>query len=1269
MQDLGFDMDSNNSTGAAVGGASAAAVLPPIADLNIPPPNIASEASFSEDPFADDFFQTSFSSPSASLSSQSAWPGANTSASGEQVVDPFSSGASFEVAWGTAEDTSITSQATGVSVSSSEAADPFQEGLATPTGSSGGTPAAAAHDPFQDTATPTSPPVSFDFAGFSAGESPWNESSSIVTTTTSSITQAVPSASFDEGFGSDWSAFGGGGTGINIATSNAAVPQIPIEQDSQQEPMTTLSGPPPQVAIPRKAEATTQGSTAASNTAMVPDDSFGASPAAVPPPPLSKRDSAILKPPPVSPTRRADAISDRNQSVSSRSRPRPSPAKDQTQVPAAAVAAATAADLQMVLNRPPKSKSSPGQTRAYSDEIEPQPEEITIPSPDFGAEIEVASTSFDAMFDAPNNNQGSGEASLASSGTSDPFLQSSLPPMAGPLGGETPSSASDLFQLATSTTTSTQAGAAASHSFQPPSTSQADNIGELFQDSLPLSSTTSANQASFGDPFQGGTSLPASTQSATDQLSLGNPFQAVSPQHVPAPPSTTQQTPPPVASDPFQDGFSPVAVSGSVSKTISDDPFGGGGMVQPSTDSRDDPFQSSMQPPTTSTMKSQVGIAAVKSAPESGLESGGGGGGGDWSGFGDMWSSKKQESTTSGDNWSAAFGGDGSMKSAAKEEEPKEPANSSFSGFGDNWSGKPNVVSTSASKPVAETSISTATSASQGKTESSWNAFGQDSFPTPSPPVAAAIASSTAQSQPQVQQKQTKPAAATAGLLPPPSTSSKTNQPSGRVGGSPLSSQSRPRGRPSGERAPPGGGNSGLLNPPISQKVQSGSARDQAQTGSGSGATAQELSSNPLNKSEVSTKKSGSYLDELSSLSGPSQHQQQPQFSPMNMSYPGAGGGGGSGVGEPLFQQQQQQQPGGWGSPPEPNSVQSPPPSSQQSMQVPPQQHLSQQQGFHGQSYGGPQGPPPGVQQGMTPQQQQQQFVQQQQAMFMQQQQQAMQQMQQGPPGTMQQGPPGAMQQGPPGAMRQQGPPGAMQQGPPGTMQQGPPGSMQQGPPGSMQGGGYTANMQQMPPGQVAMQQGAMGGGVQQFSPGGPQQMIRPPGQGAQVPPGPPQFSSPQQQQQYFYQQQQLMQQQNPNAFVPAGQPGNPLTPGNASMGGGQFAGANLSTSHLNASGFSSPPYAVGSSTPQSGGTPGSAAAPPTPADLPPPTVEYRPSVNDGRPDPFASLVTGALTPSKDGKVKGVDAEKLKAAFIKQPSPNRFPSPGPTYNNPQGGWV
>ena len=34
---------------------------------------------------------------------------------------------------------------------------------------------------------------------------------------------------------------------------------------------------------------------------------------------------------------------------------------------------------------------------------------------------------------------------------------------------------------------------------------------------------------------------------------------------------------------------------------------------------------------------------------------------------------------------------------------------------------------------------------------------------------------------------------------------------------------------------------------------------------------------------------------------------------------------------------------------------------------------------------------------------------------------------------------------------------------------------MWQGSPGAMQGG-YTANMQQMPPGQVAMQQGAMSG-------------------------------------------------------------------------------------------------------------------------------------------------------------------------------------------------
>ena len=1246
MQDLGFDMDSSNSIG-AVGGATTT-ILQSIEDINIPPPNVASEASFSEDPFADDFFQTSFSSATASLSSQSAWPGASTDihVAGDQAEDPFSSSVGFETAWGTTQAASATNQAAGVS---SENADPFQEILATPTGSSGGNQEAAARDPFQDTATPTSPPVSFDFTGFSS-ELPWNESASVTTTTTSTITQAVPIASFDADFGSDWGALGAGDTSTNAASSSTTTPQAPKKQDSQPEPVAILS-PPPQVTTPRRAEATRTPATTAASTIMAPEDSFGPPPAAVPPPPLPKRDSAILKPPPVSPTRRADAISNRNQSTSSRSRPRPS-AADQTQAPVATI------DSQVVLNRPPKSKSSPSQTRAYSGETEPQ-QQLNIPSPDFGTGAEVASTNFDAMFDtSTSDNQDSGGVSLTSSVTSDPF-QSSFPPVSSP---SSEPIASDPFQSVASTSIQ----AAISDSFQgaPLPTSQLDNIGELFsQENLsPPSSTVTTSQVTFDDPFQGGT---PQTSTATSELSLGNPFQEVSPQHASL--STAQQAP---VNDPFQGGFPPVAVSGSASTTTSDDLFGD--MAQPSAGNHD-PFQSNTQPPA-STEGTTNQAKPAKSPPESGSE----GGGDNWSGFGDMWSSKKQETTPSSD-WSAAFGGTGGTETAAskqkpvsksdgwsdsgfgsqpqQQEEQKQPANVSFSGFGDNWSGLPDGGNATAStpqnqspftsKPAERSSTSMATSVSQSKTESPWNVFGQDSFST----GPSASLPSSVQSQPQVQQKSAKSAGA--GLLPPPSKSSRP----GGSSGSPLSSHSRSRARPSGgERGP------GILNPPSSQKAQISSARG----GQVQRATATESTSNPLNKSEVSTKKSGSYLDDLSSLTGPSQQQQPqpPQFSSVNinMNYPGMGGGGAGGL---LFQQQQQQLPqaGGWGSPPGPTTTSQP--FSQQPMQIPPQQ---QQQAF--QAYGGPQQAGGG---GMPPQQQ---HKQQQQAMFMQQQQ-AIQQMQQGPPGSMQQGPPGQMQRGPPGQM-QQGPPGQMQQrpmqqGPPGQMQQrpmqqGPPGAMQQGPPGSMQGG--YASMQQIPPGQMAMQQGAVGG--MQFSPGGPQQMISPPGQGGQIP-GPPQFSTPQQQQQYYYQQQQ--QQQNPNAFSPTGQP-NPLTPGNTSMGGGQFSGSNLSTSHLNASGFSSPPYAVGSSTPQSG-TPGTASSPPAPAELPPATVEYRPSVNDGRPDPFAALVTGALSPSKDGKVKGVDAERLKAAFIKQPSPNRFPSPGPTYYssapnnsaNPQGGWV
>lgn len=81
-------MDINNSI-VDVGGTGET-VLPPIDDMNIPPPNVPSESIISEDPFADDFFQTLFGS-------QSAWSESDT---GEQVVGPFSSSNyNFEAAW------------------------------------------------------------------------------------------------------------------------------------------------------------------------------------------------------------------------------------------------------------------------------------------------------------------------------------------------------------------------------------------------------------------------------------------------------------------------------------------------------------------------------------------------------------------------------------------------------------------------------------------------------------------------------------------------------------------------------------------------------------------------------------------------------------------------------------------------------------------------------------------------------------------------------------------------------------------------------------------------------------------------------------------------------------------------------------------------------------------------------------------------------------------------------------------------------------------
>ena len=1273
-------MDSNNSNG-GVGASTAAAAFPSIEEMNIPPPSITSDTSFnvnqsfsssmSEDPFADDFFQTSFTSPTASLNTGAAWPGPNDVAV-DQMEDPFDSSAGFEAAWGTSQ---TASQATGVS--SSNNADPFQESLATPTGSSGNQ-AAATSDPFLDSATPTSASASFDLASFSA-QLPWSESASVTTTIASTTTQAVPTASFDEGFGSDWGAFGD--NNMSTTASNTAALQAPKKQDSQPEPAAVL-GPPPQVTTPRRAEAVQTPATTAASSVTTSEDSFGPSPAAVPPPPLPKRDSGILMPPPVSPSRRADTISDRNQSTSSRSRPRPS--ADQ----------APATSAKVVLNRPVKSKSSPSQTRANSGEIEAQQQVNLphIPTPDFGAEVNVATTNFDAMFEAANSDtQGSGGMPMTSMVTSDPFQSS--PPMATLPSSE--ASASGPFQTGQpATPTTSQVTTSDSFQDSPLLTSQATNINDLFQDSLPPASTVSTSLAAFSDPFQDGS---PQTSIASSQLSGGNPFQDVSPL---ASVSSAQQPAP--SSDPFQDSFPQATVSASMT-----------------TSGGNDPFQSGIPPPTSAQSRKSTASQAktIKSPPASTSD----GGGDNWSDFGDMWSSKKQETSASSD-WSG-FGSTGNTDTTFKsndgwpafdsqpqqQEQQKQPTSS---GFGDNWSGFPDggksTTSTPQNQPASasnliEPNTSVATAVSQNKTESPWDAFGQGSISMPS---------SSVQSQPQVQQKPAKSAAA--GLLLPPSKSSRASGGSGSL----ATSQSRPRARPSGDRA---SGSRRIVNPPSSQKAQSSSGRaGQAQAGSVSKATAVESMSNPLNKSEVSTKKSGSYLDDLSSLSsGPSQ-QQHPQFPPMNMNYPGAAGG-------PPFQQQQ---PGGWGSPPGPSQS---PPFSQQPMQTPPQQP---KQPF---PYGGPQpgagGGGPGIPLQQQQQQQQQQFMQQQQrqAMFTQQQQ-AMQQgppgsmpqgppgsmqqqgppgsmqrgppgsMQQIPPGSMQQGPPGSMQQGPPGSMpqgsMQQGPPGlmpqgSMQRGPPGSMQQLPPGSMQQGPPGSMQQGpsglmpqgsmqqgppgsmpqgppgsmqrGY--NVQQMPPGQMPMQQDPMG-----FLPGGPQ-MMGPPGGGQMQQAGPSRFSTPQQQQN-FYQQQQLLQQQqqNPNAFSPIGQP-NPLTPGNASMGGQQFSvtgGSNLSTSHLYTSDFSSPPYAVGSSTPQSGAPSMSASPPPPPA-----TVEYRPNVSDGRPDPFAALVTGALTPTKDGKVKGVDAQKLKAAFIKQPSPNRFPSPGPTYygnvsnnnNNSQGGWV
>ena len=1065
MQDLGFDMDNGSIE---FSGTS----LPPVGEMRIPSPIVPPEGgveasqSFSsnagEDPFADDFFQTSFGSSSASISMQAAWPESVSSMA--QIEDPFGgSGSGFEATWGTRMD----------SISES-VGDPFQEGVVTSSLPSSSA-ATLTSDPFQDSAaTPTSAAVSFDFSGFSS-QPPLSEAAASMTP---SSAQGATEGFEDEGFGSNWGAFGDGVSSSATPTSVAATLSQSL---GEQNPLSSTS--PPLTTIPKQVDSA-QVAPPPSRNGFQPDQgsrtAVGVTPTPGLPPPLPKRDSVGLIPPPVSPQRRADVMTDRNQSTTTTPRSRPHPSVD----PAPNAAG------QVILNRPAKSRSSPNQSRVSSGEVEVQIP--AIPPTEFDSSI----AGFEASFPSFETTENSAE--LATAVVSDPFQES------------------------------------------------------------PSLAVSGSSQVTVGDPFL--QDVPPSLPTSADKARVD-----VEAQHG--------------SVNPFLDDFLP-AVSGPNTSTADSGPFQAGFAQSASpTGENDDPFQNSA---TSFSAEQQVG--SNQNAP---FDFGGSGvststhneaTGTAWSAFGDG-GAKQHE--TSGSDWSpfgdtAPSGNQPASQEPAawsdfdsKPQQQQLPAASSFSGFGDDWSsfsgdGGTGTATSVQRQPTGtnatqktKTSISAVdavpATASQSKSESSWKAFGGRGTTSSSPSV---------QAQPQQ--------SARAGLIPapPPAKSSHSS-------GSPVSSRTRPRGRPSTTDSSLGG-KEGLSFVSSSQRTQDSQpspdvAKSQPQT-----------TSNPLNKAEV--KKSSSYLEELSSIGT------QPQFPPLAMNYQAGGGAS--------FPQQP---PGGWGGQP----------------------------GHQPSPFSQPQQPPPASYpygQGMPSQQQQQFMQQQQQAMFMQQQ-----QMQQGPAQMH-------MQQGP-GQMHMQQGPGKMH------MQQGP-GTMQQGP--------WQMQAQQ---GNYQMQQGLAG---QQFSPGGPQ-MMGPPGAGHQMQ---PQFSTPQPQQQNFYQRQF---QQNANAFSPV-QHQNPLTPGNASMGSVDGS-ANLSTSNLYTSDFSSPPYAVGSSTPQSG-----TASSPSP---PSPTVEYRPAVNDGRPDPFAALVTGALTPSKDTKVRAIDAEKLKAAFVKSPPPQPnqgYPTTASPYGNaphmmnPQGGW-
>ena len=1216
-------------------GTGAAPALPVIEELSITSLSVPSgtvfnvnqsfPSSVSEDPFADDFFQTSFESPSASVTTT--WPGGSMSAT-DQTEDPFDVTSSFGAAWGTTEN-----QATGVS----DSIDPFQD-IPAPTISQ----MSSNSDPFQET-TPTSGSVSFDFGDFSAQS-----------ITTPSSAQMPPTSTFEEGFGSDLGALDGI---VSTDISSVSIPPPLTQPDSQ--PGLILNPPP--VTTPRRANVIQKPAAAPEegfaadwglfgdnvsaaissapagppsrpqkptpipppppvttpkrpNAVQVPpatsEDGFGSdlggttttSPAPVPPP-LPKRDSAALMPPPVTTPRRANTT--RNQPASSRSRPRPS--VDQT----------PKTDEQVILSRPAKSKPSPDVNRTRTSNNETS---VPLPSLDgFGAEADIVTTSFDAVFEMSGpDNQGSNKPT-ALTVASDPF-QDALPP---PAVSTSQATITDLFQDSLPPPAVSTSQATITDLFQdsspPPavSTSQA-TISDLFQDSLPPLAV-STSQANISDPFQDGLRQPANP---TGQAIVSDPFQ----DGPPSPAVSASQAN--SISDPFQDGMLS-SLSVSQPRATNSNPFqsafpssaqsragiaAGGGIKQEDVQVAASPsgavsFEFGDPPiPTSSSQQEAVSSRVSKEEdnknanwPSFGFDEpvqtgsnkvaqqNKSGGTVDWSPFDvqadtqpvlaakqveeSSWSvfgdvgPKQQQQDTSSTGWSP-FGSTGDSKQAnrqegavgttgwpvvdstpAQQQQQQQQPTSSFSGFGDNWDGGGSVLSTSKSQPAAATTSNilamnapaAVSATSQGKAVSNWDSFGKDS-PMSTP-------SMFAQSQPQQQQQQ-QPAQPTmiAILNPPPGKSNRDSS-------SPATARSRPRTRSSG--------NSVMLNlsPSSSQRTRSGvnaasQSRSphsvQASAASVSSKSTVESRSNPLNKSETTIKKSGGYLDELSSLSMPSQ---QPQISPMTMSFQGG----------PSFQQPGGGPPGGWGGPSGPQ-----PPFPQQ-IQPPQQQQQQQQQPPVNFPYGHPAGG-----QGMPIQQQQFMQHQQQQAMLMRQQQQAM-QMQQGPM---------PMQQG---SMQMQQGPMPMQQGPM-SMQRGPV-PMQQGPMSAQQGPG------------VSMQQGPMG---TQFLPGGPQ-MMGPPGGQMQ----PPRFSTPQQQQQ----QQQNFYQQNPNTFSPIGQP-NPLSPpGNVSMGpgGGQFSisgGSNLSTSNLYTSDFSSPPYAVGSSTPQSGAQ--IMVSPPQPPP-PPPPVQYRPSANYGR--------------------------------------------------------